>query len=60
MICYKDKTFCSSDCVNTQCFRYFSDEDRQGSHKWAEQLNLDFAPIAWSDYSDSCPLYKSP
>lgn len=60
MICYKDKTFCSSDCVNTQCFRYFSPEDREGSHKWAESLGKDYAPIAWSDYSGSCPLYKSP
>lgn len=60
MICYKDRTFCSSDCVNTKCFRYFGQQEREGSQKWAELMELDYAPIAWSDYSDSCPLYERP
>lgn len=52
MICYKDRTFCSSDCTNTKCFRYFSPEDA----KHAEEMKL---PIAWSDYSNVCPLYTT-
>ena len=34
MICYKDKTFCSSDCTNKDCHRFFSDEVREGARKW--------------------------
>lgn len=57
-MCYKDKTFCSSDCINSDCYRYFSEEDRKGAEKWANWLGIEEAPIAWSDFSDTCPLYK--
>jgi len=50
MICYRDRTFCSSDCINATCYRYLSDQDAQR----AGQLNL---PVAYSDFSMDCPDY---
>ena len=50
MLCYRDRTFCHSDCINTECRRYLppTDEIR------AKELEL---PIAWSDFSTDCPDY---
>ena len=53
MLCYKDRTFCSSDCTNRDCYRYLTPEDRNR----AAEMDL---PIAWSDFSDTCPDYKEP
>jgi len=53
MICYKDRTFCSSDCTNTSCWRYLSP---QGEIR-ANKLNL---PISMSDFSTDCADYKEP
>ena len=50
-ICYKDQTFCRSDCVQTNCFRYYDDEIA----KEAEDFGL---PVALSDFSNRCPSYK--
>ena len=59
-LCYKDKTFCSSDCTRSDCYRYFSEEDRKGAKKWAKVLGVKEASIAWSDYSEVCFYYKPP
>jgi len=53
MLCYRDRTFCSSDCTNTACYRYLSEKDAQR----AKELNL---LIAYSDFSQTCPDYKEP
>jgi hypothetical protein len=53
MICYKDKTFCSSDCLNQECYRYAD----AGTEKDAEEFGL---PMAWSDFSKTCPYYLPP
>jgi hypothetical protein len=50
-LCYKDITFCYSDCVITKCFRHFSDEVA----KEAEDFGL---PVALADFSERCPSYK--
>ena len=50
--CYKDKTFCNSDCVNTQCHRNFSPQVSAEANTWAESIGIDYAPIALSDYSN--------
>lgn len=55
-MCYKDKTFCDSDCTNTKCFRYFGDEEKEGARRWWSH-DPDNAPIAFSDYSDTCKSY---
>lgn len=52
-LCYKDQTFCNSDCRNMECFRYYDEGVRQD----AEDFGL---PVALSDYSKSCDHYISP
>lgn len=56
MICYKDRTFCNSDCKNTTCFRYFGKEAREGSRKWWSH-DPDNAPVAMADFSPDCEGY---
>jgi len=52
MICYKDQTFCFSDCVNTKCFRYISED------VISKSVKLDL-PLAQSDFSGDCNEYIS-
>ena len=49
MICYKDKTFCYSDCVNSKC-------DHHESHV----PDNAYLPISWANFSDSCGAYIKP
>ena len=56
-LCYKDKTFCASDCVNTGCWRNFTDEERENSIKW---WGGEDAPIAMADFSKGCDGYRKP
>ena len=52
MLCYKDMTFCSSDCKNEECFRHFGTEQKIGADKWWANFNTPgSAPIAFSDFS---------
>lgn len=58
LFCYKDMTFCNSDCSNTRCHRNFSPEQRANAIKW---WGDDTFPIAWSaDYRVDCPDYELP
>ncbi len=56
-ICYKDMTFCSSDCVNNNCRRHWTPEKRKDAQKW---WGTPHAPVAFSDFSKTCPDYKVP
>lgn len=51
MICYRDKTFCDSDCSNTACSRYLSEQDQDN----AQDLGL---PIALCNFSIDCAEYE--
>ena len=53
MICYKDQTFCRSDCINQECYRYYD----SGVAEDALKSGL---PIATCDYSKTCDFYLSP
>jgi hypothetical protein len=57
MICFRDRTFCQSDCTNTGCFRHFGPDDREDAIRW---WGSDEAPIAFSDFSGSCEAYIRP
>lgn len=60
MICYKDQTFCSSDCKNDTCFRHFTDEVHEAARLWWFDFQPDTpdnAPIAFSDFSKTCVAY---
>lgn len=51
MISYRDMTFCSSDCDNMECFRYFD----AGVAKDAEDAGL---PVSLANYSSRCEYYN--
>ena len=54
MLCFKDMTFCSSDCCNQLCGRYFGDSERAQAKAWWKGDN---APVAFSDFSADCDRY---
>lgn len=54
MICFKDTTFCGSDCVNQLCGRHFGDLEREQARAW---WGSDDAPVAFSDFSGTCDRY---
>ncbi len=56
MICYKDRTFCNSDCINTSCHRNFTADERRGARMWWSH-DPDNAPIAMADFSKDCEAY---
>jgi hypothetical protein len=55
MICFRDRQFCASDCVNSDCYRNFSDEQKAAAEKWWGGPD---APIDLADLSDGCADYK--
>jgi hypothetical protein len=55
-LCYKDRTFCRSDCVNTECFRHWGKEQQEGARKWWSH-DPGNAPVAFSDFSSKCEGY---
>lgn len=55
-ICYKDQTFCSSDCKNPTCFRHWTDELHQQAREWWSH-DPDNVPVAFSDFSKTCGAY---
>lgn len=57
MICFRDMTFCGSDCINTACHRHFGEDDRAAARQWWGNEN---APVAYSDFSGNCPDYRKP
>jgi hypothetical protein len=57
MICYKDRTFCYSNCTNKNCYRFFGEEEKEGARKWWSH-DPDNAPIAFSDFSATCEAYQ--
>jgi hypothetical protein len=59
MLYYKDRTFCKSSCVNTECFRYFGEEEAEGAERWWSH-DPENAPIAFSDFSKDCPDFVEP
>ena len=59
MLCYKDRTFCSSCCENTECFRYFGEEQAEGAKRWWSH-DPENAPVAFKDFSEDCPEFVEP
>tara|TARA_R100000687_G_C6382291_1_gene133220 strand:- start:394 stop:573 length:180 start_codon:yes stop_codon:yes gene_type:complete len=57
MICFRDMTFCWSNCTNTACHRYFGEEEQKAAEDWWEPLEGE-PPVAFSDFSSTCPDYK--
>lgn len=59
MLCYRDMTFCGSDCTNDECHRYFGKKEQQRSKIWWKDCEGE-PPVALSDFSDTCEWYQSP
>lgn len=57
MISYKDKAFCGSDCINTDCHRNMSPEEYERAQTWWGSVPV---PIAWADFSVECADYLGP
>lgn len=57
MICFRDKTFCGSDCTNKSCHRFFGDDQKAAARAW---WGSDEAPVAFTDFSPTCPDYEAP
>ena len=57
MVCFRDMTFCSSDCINEACHRHYGDKISKAARVW---WGKDDAPIAMSDYSGDCDDYVTP
>ena len=55
MICYLDRTFCSAECVNSDCFRNYSHEVHEGAKKW---WGGDDYPIEFCDFSKDCKEFE--
>jgi len=54
MICFRDMTFCGSDCINSSCSRHFGDTQIQEAREW---WGGGGAPIASADFSKDCEEY---
>ena len=58
MMCFRDKSFCSSDCINSACHRHFGDADWELAKKWwGNDKNV---PIAYMDFRTGCESYIAP
>lgn len=70
MICFRDMTFCGSDCVNEGCHRHFGEDDKEAAERWwnptgkklkeVHSIEDMSAPVAFSDFSDDCKEYVKP
>lgn len=59
MMCFRDKTFCSSDCTNALCHRHFGEDERAAARRWWGH-DPDNAPVAFADFSADCTDYAPP
>ena len=52
MICYRDMTFCWSDCTKEECPRFISEAVAEGSEKTG-------LPLSMCDFSETCKDYQT-
>lgn len=57
MICFRDMSFCSSACTNTECERHFGPEDLAAAKEW---WGADDVPVAFGNFAKDCPDYRAP
>jgi hypothetical protein len=57
MINYKDRTWCGSDCINTDCPRNMTPDEYDRAKVWWGSVPV---PIAFADLSKDCPDYIAP
>ena len=53
MICYKDRSWCSTKCANLECTRNFTEEERAKARAWWPGEGG--PPVAFTDFkTDTC------
>ena len=52
MICFLDRSFCSSDCINRECPRNFTPELKRAAEGPT--------PVAFANYREGCNSYLAP
>jgi hypothetical protein len=57
MLCFRDITFCASDCGNTACKLRFGPDQEAAALKWWGKPG---APVAFWDHSTDCEDYVPP
>lgn len=62
MLCFRDMTFCGSDCTNTQCGRHYGPKTKAEAERWWRRDFTDASkengpPVAFSDFSGDCEDY---
>lgn len=57
MISFRDRTFCSAKCSNTDCPRQYTDALHQQARSWWSH-DPDNAPVAFSDFKEGCKEYR--
>lgn len=57
MLCFRDMTFCGSDCTNVACPRHFGPDDDEATKRWWGGSG---APVAFGDYAPRCADYTPP
>lgn len=57
MTCYKDITFCKSDCAHYVCFRFYGPEQHQAAISWCDGDSN--ASVAMADFSEECEDYQN-
>lgn len=56
MLCFKDMSFCGSDCTREDCRRHFGADDKAAAKKWWRDMPGE-PPVAFVDFSKDCPDY---
>jgi hypothetical protein len=59
MICFLDRSFCSSDCINSECKRCFTDDLRERAKTWWGDAPGEVS-VAFADFKSGCPSYMAP
>ena len=59
MLCFRDQTFCASNCVRSECEKHFGPDDKEAAEAWAKRIGLYPAvPVSRNDHSGECPDYR--
>jgi hypothetical protein len=59
MMCFRDMTFCGSNCTNEACRRHYGEDEAAAARDWWNGMEGS-PPIAWADFSGDCADYQPP
>jgi hypothetical protein len=59
MMCFRDMSFCSSNCTNVGCHRHYGPDEKEAARRWWRDMPGE-APVAFMDFSPNCRDYIPP